>query len=179
MTICSDCGKEKKHEAKGLCTTCYQHHWRETHREERAAYARRYGEHHREEIATYQRRWYEENREEILAHRRRWYEENQGERAASKRRWKEENPEKVAVIDARRQARKHSLPDTLTTEQGEHLLVIGQAMYPGEKLNLDHIVPLSKGGGTTLANMHAIPAWLNYLKHNALPQEIYIQEALL
>ena len=78
----------------------------------------------------------------------------------------------------RRKARKKALPDTLTTEQAEHLLVIGRAVYPGEELHLDHIVPLSRDGGTTLANMHAIPARLNQSKNDALPQEIYKQLTL-
>ncbi len=79
---------------------------------------------------------------------------------------------------ARYRARKRSLPDTLTEEQTRRLLIIGQQMYPGEKLHLDHIVPVSKNGGTTLANIHAIPASLNAYKHDKLPEEIYQQAEL-
>ena len=91
------------------------------------------------------------------------------------RNWRRKNPEKARLSWARRDARKKALPATLTPAQAERLFAIGQAMYPGEELHLDHVVPLSAGGGFTRANIHAIPAWLNMLKRNALPQEVYRQ----
>lgn len=162
--VCADCGQEKEHQAKGLCKPCYMRHWREEHKEERAAY---------------QRRWRQEHRKEALAYRRRHYQEHREEYIAYMLQWQRDNPDKVAARGARRKAQKRSLPYTLTPEEAEYLLEIGKVAYPGEKLHLDHIVPLSRGGGTTLANMHAIPASLNQSKYDALPEEAYRQEALL
>ena len=194
IIICADCGEEKKHKAFGLCGAChsrrwYQGHreesiartrrWQEENREDRLAYMRRWREAHRQDIAAYNRRRYEENPERYVAYASQWREENPDKAAARIRCWQQKNPEKVAVLVARRKARKCNLPDTLTTEQAECLLAIGRAVYPGEKLALDHIVPLSKGGGTTRANMHAIPARLNISKKDKLPQEAYRQVALI
>lgn len=80
-----------------------------------------------------------------------------------------------AILAALRRARKRNLPDTLTPEELNRLLVIGKATHFGEKLALDHFIPVIKGGGTTLANTHYIPAWLNSSKRDKLPQEVYKQ----
>lgn len=38
MMACADCGKERPHEAKGLCKPCYQHSWRQKNSKRRRAY---------------------------------------------------------------------------------------------------------------------------------------------
>lgn len=38
MIICSGCGEEKPLYAKGLCSTCYQHKWREENQEHKCEY---------------------------------------------------------------------------------------------------------------------------------------------
>lgn len=194
LIICADCGEEKPHKAKGLCNLCYKRsymsRWRQSHKEELLTYKRRwreanpdyyhrYYQEHRIEIMTYKRHWREEHREEILAKHHRWRQANPEKIAGYIRRWQQTNQGRKNIIWACRQARKRRLPDTLTLEQAELLFRIGRVMYPGEKLHLDHIVPISKGGGTTRANMHAIPSWLNLLKHTLLPEEAYKQECLL
>lgn len=209
VIICANCGKERKCYAKGLCKICYSRHWRkenpkrtathkrrynETHREKILAYGRhwreehrgemlaynhRYQEEHEEEIAIQRHHYYENHRDEILAYQRRYREDHGEERADCIRRWQQENPERLATIFARRKARKSNLPNTLTPEQARQLFIVGQATYPGEKLQLDHFVPLVAGGGTTFANMHAIPTRLNQSKNDGLPQEIYRQIILI
>lgn len=183
--VCAECGREKPHKAKGLCGQCYMRRWQKEHQEERLAYMHRWHQEHQEEQATYYQMhreekvaYYQAHREEKLAYVRCYQTKHREEKAASDRRWQQENPERVAVNVARRKAFKRSLPDTLTPEQAEQLFAIGRAMYPGEKLALDHIVPLSQGGGTTLANCHYIPAGLNLSKHNALPEEVYRQATM-
>lgn len=149
----------------------YQHRWRIANPDKARAIDRRYREKHSDRRRSY----WEGHREELAIYQRRWVKENCERVAAIHRRYAQENPEKMVAKQALREARKKALPDTLTPEQAEHLLRIGQAMYPGEKLALDHIVPISKGGGTTWANTHFIPRWLNLIKHTALPSEAYEQ----
>lgn len=155
IVICADCGEEKEHKAKGLCGPCHMRRWRQRN-------------------PGYNQRHYQKNKPRINARHRQWRQENPHYMQYYAR----ENPEKFAVAQARRKARKEALPNTLTTGQVERLLAMGRTMYPREELHLDHIVPLSKGGGTTYANMHAIPAGLNRIKHAKLPQEIYEQAGL-
>lgn len=156
----------------------YFRRYQEEHRDKISAYDHRYYKAHREKRLAQACLWQQGNPEKISAYNRRWYEKHKKEKAAYGRHWQQKNPGKRRVRATRRNARKRDLPDTLTLQQAEHLLLIGQAMYPGEKLDLDHIVPLSRGGGTTLANMHAIPARLNRSKRDALPEDIYRQEML-
>lgn len=156
-------------------------YWRryyKEHREEQQAKNRRYREGHKEEIAAQRRHYREEHREEVLARKRRYYAENREECNARGLRWQRENPDKAAIYKARYKARKNGAPNTLTPEEAEQLFAIGRAVYAGKKLHLDHVVPVSKGGGTTLANMHAIPANLNCSKYIALPEDIYQQLTL-
>ena len=186
IIICPGCGEEKEHQGKGLCKPCYVRHYWEANREKVLAYQRLWARQHPRDRRAYMLVYNAEHRDDQCC----WREENPKKCAVSSRRWRQANPDyqhdwnqanpgKVVATRARRRARRRALPDTLIPEQAEHLLMIGQAMYPGEELQLDHIVPLSKGGGTTLANMHAIPAKLNMLKHDKLPEEIYKQIVLL
>jgi len=51
MIICKDCGREKKHSAKGLCSTCYQrerYNSDQKFRKKYRKYHRRYDQEHRE-----------------------------------------------------------------------------------------------------------------------------------
>lgn len=127
-------------------------------------------------------RYYQENKEQHAGWMRTWWRRNKRRlleyRSRMNRRWRQENPGKERALKARRRARETAVPSTLTPVQAERLLDIGRAMYPGEQLHLDHIVPLSKGGGTTLANMRAIPASLNLSKHDKLPEDVYEQQPL-
>ena len=178
IVICIDCKEEKPHYALGLCGLCYRHSYNRRYHKDHPRDRRAYYRGWREEHPDYQRSYYEENLEKILAYACLYREVNRENILAFRRRWGKENPDKIVVNSALRRARKHSLPDTLTSGQAEHLFRVAQAIYPGEELQLDHIVPLSKGGGTTLANMHVIPARLNQSKADALPQEVYRQVEL-
>jgi 5-methylcytosine-specific restriction endonuclease McrA len=68
------------------------------------------------------------------------------------------------VAGARRRARKKGLPATLTTEQWKAILAAyrHRCAYCGKKeskkrpLTQDHVIPVSRGGGTTPDNI--VPA---------------------
>lgn len=163
IIVCKDCGQKKPHHAKGLCVMCYLRHWRKENPEsERAAV----------------NRWRQKNREEYLAYQRCYYEEHREERLAHINQWQRENPAKVANLNAKRRARKMVMANTLTPEQLEFERKIGEATHLGEKIDLHHIVPLSKGGGHTWGNIAFIPASLNRSIGDKLPEEIYKQLAL-
>ena len=205
LIICPDCNQEKPHCAKGLCRSCYNRRWREANPdyqrqwnaanpERRRASERRYYECHPEKVKAKCSRYHQkhrekrndgsriyhwEHREEILTRKRNYHKEHQKEGLAYEREYYQKHPERILSKNARRQARKRNLPDTLTAGQAIQLLAIGQATYPGQKLELDHVVPITKGGGTTLANTHYIPMILNRSKGNKLPEELYQQNSFL
>jgi 5-methylcytosine-specific restriction endonuclease McrA len=68
--------------------------------------------------------------------------------------------QRLPVKKARRRARKRGLPDTLTLEQWRDILdrhdhrcyYCGEEFTDDNPLTLDHVVPVSQGGGTTAAN---------------------------
>lgn len=179
MIICVDCGQQKKHKAFGLCKPCYMRRWRRENPEKEAAVKRRYAKRHPEKVAASKRRWQRENPEKVAASTRRWEENNPERVAARQRRYCQANPEKMAAKNARRAARRRNAPCTLTLKQVEEEFAIARSLYPGEDLHIHHLVPLSKGGGTTLANIQVIPRELNLTIGDKLPEEVYTQVRFL
>lgn len=203
--ICPGCDREKPHSAKGLCKKCYDRQRYEKNRDKILAQCRHYQEMNKEKVAAYGRRYRKINRDRIKARVKRWAQENPGKRAATSsrwrrnnpdkakatqrrwaqnnpeavkakdRRWRQRNPDRVVMYSARRRARKRAQPDTLTPEQLDNLLEIGQATYGSLELHLDHFISLNKGGGTTRANVHYIPIKLNCSKGDRLPKDVYEQ----
>ena len=95
--------------------------------------------------------------EDYLTTRREWAERNRDRIREIDRAWVEENRERRNLAEARRRARKKSLPDTLTPEEQQEILdtfsyacVICEEAYE----HMDHFIPLFSGyGGTTKENM--------------------------
>ena len=78
--------------------------------------------------------------------------------------YKAANPEKVRVHNQRRRARKANLPNTLTAAEWQYAIdyfhgycaVCGRPpknLFKTRRVNVDHWIPLSKGGGTTADNI--------------------------
>lgn len=112
------------------------------HREEEKARRRVYYAAHREEIKQRQAVYDADHREK-----------RKGQRAA--------HPEVSQINCARRRAKKKGLPATLTVEQWEVIKIAygNRCAYCGKKpgqLTQDHVIPLSKGGGTIAENI--VPA---------------------
>lgn len=95
--------------------------------------------------------------EDFLTTRREWTKRNRDRIREIDRAWVEENRERRNLAEARRRARKKSLPDTLTPEEQQEILdtfsyscVICEEAYE----HMDHFIPLFSGhGGTTKENM--------------------------
>jgi len=195
LIICADCGEKKEHHAHGMCRECYSRHRRDENPDKVVAIKRRSYLKHREQILARKRHYYQKNRERILAYLAQWREEHREEARAYQRRYREEHEEKVKAcqqrsakrnpenrrrLEARRQAVKRRLPDTLTREEAKQILSAGRCLYCGsaEHLTLDHFVPLSKGGGTTRANMVIACESCNSKKRAKLPGQVFKQLAL-
>lgn len=201
LIVCKECEKEKEHGGLRRCKSCYDRfHYRENrerllaqrnrynqeHREARCQYARDYYQKYQDKVLANCRRYYQDHRDKVKIrhlhwreknpnYSRRWAKENPERVRMLNCRWGRQNPERKAASEARRKARKQNLPNTLTEGERKELFLIGQATYPNQKLHLDHVVPISKGGGTTRANVHYIPAKVNLSKKDKLVAEIYIQ----
>lgn len=80
------------------------------------------------------------------------------------------------ISKARREHRKQQLPSTFTLEEWERALEYfdhscAYCGYPSDKLQQEHFIPLSKGGGYTKDNIVPACPECNLSKSDAMPQD--------
>lgn len=94
---------------------------------------------------------------EGLTTRRKWAKANRGRLREQDRVYKENNRDRVRITEAKRRARKKSLPDTLTLEEVDSILHYFEgkcALCDEPAEDLDHFVPLAtEEVGTTKENI--------------------------
>jgi len=183
MVLCRRCGEKKEQRAKGLCANCYEYEWRRANPEKAKAIQDRWRQRHPKEARAKSYRWAKRNPEKKKAQKRRWYQRHREEIKARVRHYKRENPHKVAALTARRSAQKRNLPVDLTAEDARRILAVGRCFYCGQnfprsEFTLDHFLPLSKGGGTTKANIIAACQPCNSSKGTKEPGE-FLQQLML
>ena len=132
------------------CTKAYHAQYHAEHRVELNERRReRYAAHHEREIER-SHHYYVAHREERGEYSRQYF-----------GRWAKANPDKRRRNEHRRRARMANLPATLTTEQWQEILEsYGHACAycgaTGVPLEQEHMIPVSRGGGYTAANI--VPA---------------------
>ncbi len=157
---------------------------------------RLYGEKHREQLAERTRVWYQENkaraskraaeyyknnRVAILQYTKQWSRDNREKANKTKRLWEIANPEKyrakVKLRKYRRRARERGAEGSFTAQD---IIVIresqrGRCFYCGTRLgddyNIDHFLPLSKGGTNNPSNLRLSCPKCNFSKGARNPQE--------
>ncbi len=135
---------------------------------------------HIEHIKSYSRSYHILNRPRLLIKARRYYSNNRLKIIKASLRYFKKHPYKAVANVARRRARK------LRTqiERITHLDLIaikeqynyccaycGVTDSENNKIQIDHVYPLSKGGSHTLLNLLPACRNCNYRKHNKLPLE--------
>lgn len=90
--------------------------------------------------------------------------------------WSKAHPQVAVIKRQRRQARKRSLPATLSIAEWETILAAFKyrCAYCGKKrshLTQDHVIPLSKGGGTIKENIVPACTSCNSRKGPNLPSQ--------
>lgn len=94
-----------------------------------------------------------------------WHAQHPGKKSSYTKRYNQRNPEKIKEHNHRRKAWKSSTTDLIFTEKDRVDLIAefdGCCAYCGvkpDKLEMDHIVPLSRGGQHTKSNI--VPACFN------------------
>lgn len=103
------------------------------------------------------RTWYAANRERANASLRALRAVNLERTRAANRAWAAANPEHKRAIEARRRARIAQVLATLTPQEWEAILdAAGRSCIycgSGERLSMDHLTPLSRGGPHTAENV--------------------------
>ena len=111
-----------------------------------------------------QKAWQEANKERVNQTRRQIYAANSERILARQSEYRKENPHIRRFAEARRRARKKSVAFTLTHEQWQAILkqYRYRCAYCDKKmknLHAEHVIPISKGGGTTPDNI--VPACIS------------------
>lgn len=136
--------------------------WRAANPEREAANKAAYYQAHRDEVLAKNAAYRAAHRDEVLAATRAWYAANRARVLAQKSAYTAAHREQVAAASARHRARKlGACVSDLTRAQWDSIkATFGQrCAYCGEKpkrLTQDHLIPLSKGGDHTAANV--VPA---------------------
>lgn len=119
--------------------------WRLAHPEQEEANNKAYRLAHPEKVRTWSKAYRLAHREKVKA---------------KNRAWELAHPEERCIIEQRRRARKQGLPDTLTAAEWQAICASFKfkCAYCGKRrrLTMDHVIPLSKNGGTTANNI--VPA---------------------
>ena len=161
-----------------------QTRYNESHREWTRENASRYRKENHNKSLQCVRNWYLGHITQVAERNKNWRKQNLEHCKEIERRYRLKNPEKRAISQARREAIKLGLPNTLTSEQWEAIKKIyhNRCAYCGHKpskLTIDHVIPLSKGGGTTPDNI--VPACFscNSGKGNRPPKTIPVKRLMI
>lgn len=115
------------------------------------------------------REWRENNRERHVANSIKWNKKNHEKHRSFVKRWESRNPQKKAEASALRRARKEAAMPNLDRDQ----LGIVATLYDSAKRvsaktgiphEVDHIIPLAKGGLHHPCNLQILPRSVNRKK---------------
>ncbi len=144
---------------------------------------KRYRKIHKEQLIAYCKSWRKANRERLKASTKAYREANSGKRSLYQKSWRKDNREKVKGYIQSRRALKYKAPFEPINDKRVflrdgwicqicHKRVNKRFKHPNPmSASLDHIVPLSKGGTHTYANVQLTHLKCNQIKKtNTLPQ---------
>lgn len=168
---CSKCGVVKyfgefaKHGScaggvRSQCKSCeveYRRKNYEENKEKALERMRKYRKENKEKEAERQRKWREENREKVAESARKKYEGNKEKYAERSRKYYEGNKERYAESTRKRRARKAKAAGTHTADQVKARFDYygSKCIYCGsdENLQIEHRIPLARGGSDWSANL--------------------------
>ncbi len=120
-------------------------------------------------------KWAAANREKGRAYCANYYRANTERVKAQKAAWQAANPDKLNAAGARRRARKLGAAESpIPAEFSRWMREQAAAcrLLTGLPFDLDHILPLSRGGAHCTENLRLLPSWLNNLKRAKLDSEV-------
>ena len=118
-----------------------------------------------------QKAYREANKERKKAYHKAWYHTNKDRANANKKAWKEKNRGKVCTIEANRRALQFRATIRLTeldkfVIDEMYDLAQRRTKQTGFAWEVDHIIPLTKGGLHKPTNLQVVPASWNRAKGN-------------
>lgn len=169
---------------EATCRICRTEYFREYSRKNRELIAEKSRERYKKN-PEYFKNYYEDKKSKILSQRKQYRKENKeilseyhqvyrsenAEKISNyKSIWRRVNSDKVNISRQRRRARLKHLPNDFTASDNELMMKYFQQKCclssSDLDIQLDHAMPISKGGGTTKGNMIPLNSSLNSSKGN-------------
>ena len=197
---CTKCGETKPATAEyfhpqkeckgGLRPDCRQCHNKNSRKywgansEQLKAWHRKYRSENREAFRARDKAYYEANKPRLLAQMTKYNRKNREAYNAKLRRWRRNNPDKVQVWVRNRRAKikqsagTHSLEDInrLLVAQGFRCVYCPADLSDRANREVDHIVPISRGGSNDVSNIQMLCKSCNRTKRAQLPEEFLAKE---
>ena len=139
-------------------------------REKAKAAAREWNKLNSERKKQSSRAWYNANKDKANEASKRWARQNRDKINTRYRRWKQQKPEAVTAYTHQRRAKKIASGESFTATEWRALtehydnkcLCCGRTDV---KLTADHVIPLSKGGPSSIDNIQPLCASCNSSKN--------------
>ena len=164
---------------KTRCKECVREYgaaYRERNGEKSNAASRAWRSANPEKYMAQQRAYREANREKCNAATRAWNKAYPEKLDAAVRAWQRANPEKCIAIDHARRARIRGAEGTFTADDWRAIKERQHSCCAlckaHRKLEVDHIVPLSRGGSNWPDNIQGLCRSCNARKNDKLPHEL-------
>lgn len=155
----------------------YARQYRAEHLEERRAYDRVYAKEHTKEAIERVVKWQKDNPERFREKRRRYEAAHKEQKKHREQQRRKANPEIGRLTHHRRRARQHAASGTHTIADVELQLRTQNGLCwwcgkpHGEKYEVDHRVPLARGGSDAPENLCITCQKCNREKNAKLPHE--------
>lgn len=177
---CRECGCERsrmRREANPERERARVNRYRAENPEKVRESNRRYRTENREKINAYYRNYYSQNTEKVLESTRRYAAEHPEVRRKASKNYRLNHPEKPRIATQRRRALKRAAAGCHTPAdiRDQYIRQRGRCYYCGCTLNdnyqIDHVVPLTRGGSNDMSNIVVTCPTCNQSKNNKLPHE--------
>lgn len=113
-------------------------------------------------------RWRNANRDYVRENGREWQKMNRDKVCASSRKWRKKTPEKGRFYATNRRQRTRNNIGDLSLAEGFYECAVRISKCVGIPFEVDHIIPLSRGGRHDYRNLQVIPKALNMRKFNRI-----------
>jgi 5-methylcytosine-specific restriction endonuclease McrA len=187
MKQCSKCGQIKSldeyhfvNKAKGKtrpdCKSCRNAQMREyhfDHIEEQHRRNREWRAINLEQHKANSREYYHANKAQVATRRLAWQRANKDKTKASRLKWELANPESsIRRRISRRAAKRNAFVGQITKKEIGRLYA-SRCFYCGsnQKITLDHVIPISRGGSHSIGNLVPACQFCNFSKHDKLLME--------
>lgn len=104
--------------------------------------------------SEYYKKWYNKNKDRQRQKRREYVAANKEKVAETFREWRKQNPEMDVIRHGRRRAAKDAVQSFKVTQRELKKIRSQPCFYCGstQKICVDHVVPLSRGGNNSIGN---------------------------